>query len=167
MEAVTSWSKPYKLHQYSCSYLPACLLRHEVRIVTVVSVNIMGFCWQGSALFPAPQKQHHQSLFRNASCAAWTAATILSDGFIPCRYLPIGGLKDFNQVSVKLAYGDNAHAIKEKRVAAVQSLSGTGSCRLMGEFMKRWMPGSKVCVTPLLTPPCSFTPGLLSSSSPL
>lgn len=60
------------------------------------------------------------------------------------RYLPIGGLKDFNQVSIKLAYGDNAQAIQDARVAAVQSLSGTGSCRLMAEFMHRWMPGSKV-----------------------
>ena len=60
------------------------------------------------------------------------------------RYLPIGGLKDFNQVSIKLAYGDIAQAIGDSRVAAVQSLSGTGSCRLMAEFMKRWMPGSKV-----------------------
>lgn len=60
------------------------------------------------------------------------------------RYLPIGGLKEFNQVSIKLAYGDNAQAIQDARVAAVQSLSGTGSCRLMAEFMHRWMPGSKV-----------------------
>ena len=63
------------------------------------------------------------------------------------RYLPIGGLKDFNQVSIKLAYGDNSPAIKDARVAAVQSLSGTGSCRLMGEFMQRWMPGSKVALS--------------------
>ena len=67
-----------------------------------------------------------------------------------CRYLPIGGLKDFNQVSIKLAYGDNNEAIADNRVAAVQSLSGTGSCRLMAEFMKRWMPGSKVLVTCVL-----------------
>jgi len=59
-------------------------------------------------------------------------------------------LKDFNQVSIKLAYGDNNEAIADNRVAAVQSLSGTGSCRLMAEFMKRWMPGSKVLVTCVL-----------------
>ena len=63
---------------------------------------------------------------------------------VALRYLPIGGLKEFNQVSVKLAYGDNSPAIQDARVAAVQSLSGTGSCRLMAEFMQRWMPGSKV-----------------------
>ena len=53
----------------------------------------------------------------------------------------MGGLKDFNQVSIKLAYGDNSPAIAEGRV---QSLSGTGSCRLMAEFMKRYKPGAKV-----------------------
>ena len=63
---------------------------------------------------------------------------------ITFRYLPIGGLKEFNKVSVKLAYGDSSPAIQDARVAAVQSLSGTGSCRLMAEFMQRWMQGSKV-----------------------
>eukprot|EP00891_Asterochloris_glomerata_P005255 jgi/Astpho2/5255/Aster-04825 len=63
------------------------------------------------------------------------------------EYLPMGGLKDFNQVSIKLAYGDNSPAIAEGRVAAVQSLSGTGSCRLMAEFMKRYKPGAKIWIT--------------------
>ena len=84
-----------------------------------------------------------------------TAATIClapgPDHFVVIlRYLPIGGLKEFNQVSVKLAYGDNSQAIQDARVAAVQSLSGTGSCRLMAEFMQRWMPGSKVYYLHLL-----------------
>ena len=50
------------------------------------------------------------------------------------RYLPIGGLKDFNVESIKLAYGDHADVIRHGQVAVVQSLSGTGSCRLMAEF---------------------------------
>ena len=43
------------------------------------------------------------------------------------EYLPIAGLKAFNDLSVRLAYGDDAAAIAEGRVAAVQSLSGTGA----------------------------------------
>lgn len=70
---------------------------------------------------------------------------------ITFRYLPIGGLKEFNKVSVKLAYGDSSPAIQDARVAAVQSLSGTGSCRLMAEFMQRWMQGSKVLCPHLAT----------------
>ena len=37
-----------------------------------------------------------------------------------CRYLPIGGLKDFNVESVKLAYGENADVIKNGQVSAVR-----------------------------------------------
>lgn len=70
---------------------------------------------------------------------------IMGSGFM--EYLPIGGLKDFNAESIKLAYGDNADVIKNGQVAVVQSLSGTGSCRLMAEFQRRWMPGSKVYIS--------------------
>lgn len=62
------------------------------------------------------------------------------------EYLPIGGLKDFCTESVKLAYGDHAPVIHDNLVASVQSLSGTGSCRLMAEFQNRFMPGSKVYI---------------------
>ena len=53
------------------------------------------------------------------------------------RYLPIGGLRDFVTESVKLAYGDNHAVLKDNLVAAVQSLSGTGSCRLFADFQHR------------------------------
>ncbi|KAK9834357.1 hypothetical protein WJX84_005136 [Apatococcus fuscideae] len=62
------------------------------------------------------------------------------------EYLPIGGYKPFNEKSVKLAYGEEAQCIQDGRVAAVQSLSGTGSCRLFAEFMKRYMPGAAVYI---------------------
>ena len=47
-------------------------------------------------------------------------------GSLFMEYLPIGGLKAFNDLSIKLAFGEDADCIKEGRVAAVQSLSGTG-----------------------------------------
>lgn len=62
------------------------------------------------------------------------------------EYLPIGGLRDFNIESVKLAYGDDADVLRHGQVAAVQSLSGTGSCRLFAEFQARFMPGSKIYI---------------------
>jgi len=40
-------------------------------------------------------------------------------------------------------FGDIA-AIKEKRVASAQSLSGTGALRLAGEFLKKFTPNSQV-----------------------
>ena len=50
------------------------------------------------------------------------------------EYLPMGGLKAFTDLSVQLAFGEDAKPIQEGRVAAVQSLSGTGAphaCRAM------------------------------------
>ena len=46
------------------------------------------------------------------------------------EYLPIGGMKAFSDLSVKLAFGEDASPIQEGRVAAVQSLSGTGRTSL-------------------------------------
>lgn len=62
------------------------------------------------------------------------------------RYLPIGGYKPFIDVTMKLAYGDDADVLANKQVAAVQALSGTGACRLMAEFQNRYMPNSKVLI---------------------
>ncbi|KAF8065801.1 ASP1 [Scenedesmus sp. PABB004] len=62
------------------------------------------------------------------------------------EYLPIGGLKDFVSASVRLAYGEESPVVAGGQVAAVQSLSGTGSCRLFAEFQRRFMPGSAVYV---------------------
>jgi aspartate/tyrosine/aromatic aminotransferase len=56
----------------------------------------------------------------------------------------MGGLTKFNNVSIKLAYGEDSTAIKDKRVAAVQALSGTGACRLFAEFQKRFHPNAQV-----------------------
>jgi hypothetical protein len=63
-----------------------------------------------------------------------------------CRYLPIGGFKPFIDDTMKLAYGSNADVLQNKQVAAVQALSGTGACRLMAEFQKRYMPNSKILI---------------------
>ncbi|ONK69048.1 uncharacterized protein A4U43_C05F18740 [Asparagus officinalis] len=53
------------------------------------------------------------------------------------EYLPITGLADFNKLSAKLILGADSPAIRESRVATVQSLSGTGSLRVGGEFLAR------------------------------
>jgi len=60
------------------------------------------------------------------------------------EYLPMGGLKSMVDASVRLAYGESHEVVKSKRVAAVQSLSGTGACRVFGEFLQRFpAPGRK------------------------
>lgn len=62
------------------------------------------------------------------------------------EYSPMGGLAAFNDLSIKLAYGDDAQVIKDKRVASVQTLSGTGACRLFAEFQKRFLPESEIFI---------------------
>lgn len=54
------------------------------------------------------------------------------------EYLGISGLPAFVDLSLKFAYGDASAALAAKRVAGVQTLSGTGACRLAGEFFARF-----------------------------
>lgn len=60
------------------------------------------------------------------------------------RYLPIGGLKKFNDLSIRLAYGEEI--VSSHPIAALQSLSGTGSLRLWAAFMHRFMPGAEIFI---------------------
>eukprot|EP00879_Flechtneria_rotunda_P018587 GHRR01019503.1.p1 GENE.GHRR01019503.1~~GHRR01019503.1.p1 ORF type:complete len:226 (+),score=31.65 GHRR01019503.1:115-792(+) len=62
------------------------------------------------------------------------------------EYLPIGGNKEFVIQSVKLAYGADSPVVKNDQIAAVQSLSGTGSCRLFAEFQRRFLPHTTVYI---------------------
>lgn len=55
------------------------------------------------------------------------------------EYSPITGIADFNKYALEFAYGEDSEALKSKRVASTQSISGTGACRLAGEFIKTFM----------------------------
>jgi len=63
------------------------------------------------------------------------------------EYLPIEGLASFRELSARFALGDDSKAVKEGRVACIQTLSGTGSLRVAADFLKSvagvstvWMP---------------------------
>jgi len=58
----------------------------------------------------------------------------------------MGGSAKMVDLTLKLAYGDNSEFIKDKRIAAVQTLSGTGACRLFADFQKRFSPGSQIYI---------------------
>ena len=61
------------------------------------------------------------------------------------EYAGIAGVPGYVEASLKFAYGDNSTPLKEGRVAAVQTLSGTGACRIAGEFFARFVgKGSKI-----------------------
>jgi len=59
------------------------------------------------------------------------------------EYAGIDGLPEYVALSLKFAYGSDPKVLA--RIAAVQSLSGTGACRLAGEFFSRFLgAGTKV-----------------------
>jgi len=55
------------------------------------------------------------------------------------EYAPIDGLPAFRKLALEFAYGSDCSALKEGRIAAVQTLSGTGACRIAGEFYSRFL----------------------------
>ena len=64
------------------------------------------------------------------------------------EYAPIEGLAEFRQRALEFAYGEDCGALKEGRIAGVQTLSGTGACRIAGEFYARFLPeGTAVYVS--------------------
>lgn len=58
----------------------------------------------------------------------------------------MGGSVKMVEETLKLAYGENSESIKDKRIAAVQALSGTGACRLFADFQKRFHPDSQIYI---------------------
>jgi aspartate aminotransferase len=62
------------------------------------------------------------------------------------EYAGITGIDGFVDKSIKLAYGGDNAAYLEKRIAAAQSLSGTGALRLGLTFFKEWYPYKDVDV---------------------
>lgn len=55
------------------------------------------------------------------------------------EYAGIAGMKDFVDLSLKFAYGDDCEALKQGRITGVQTISGTGGVRLAGEFFTKFL----------------------------
>ena len=58
----------------------------------------------------------------------------------------MGGSLNFIQETLKLAYGIDSAFIKDRRIAAVQALSGTGACRLFADFQRKFQPDSQIYI---------------------
>lgn len=63
------------------------------------------------------------------------------------EYLPIDGLPAFKAATANLLLGADNPAVKEGRVATIQSLSGTGSLRVGAAFLNRFLPGATVYIS--------------------
>lgn len=64
------------------------------------------------------------------------------------EYAPISGVQEFCKRSIELALGENSPVTKEGLNATVQGISGTGSLRIGGAFLKSFFPGNKVVYLP-------------------
>lgn len=59
------------------------------------------------------------------------------------EYAGIDGIPEYVNLSLRFAYGNDPKLIE--RIAAVQSISGTGACRLAGEFLSKFLgKGTKI-----------------------
>jgi aspartate aminotransferase, mitochondrial len=65
------------------------------------------------------------------------------------EYLPIEGDGDFLKQAMQFAYGNEI--VQQYSIAAVQSLSGTGACRIGGHFLKHFTPPSTTIYIPVPT----------------
>jgi len=55
------------------------------------------------------------------------------------EYSTIGGIEQFTNLARAFAFGKDSPALAEKRVASVQTLSGTGACRVIGDFYAKFL----------------------------
>ena len=56
------------------------------------------------------------------------------------EYLPIDGLAEFRKGAQGVLFGFNSPLVGDARVASVQTLSGTGALRVIGEFLAKFRP---------------------------
>ena len=66
------------------------------------------------------------------------------------EYLPVEGSDVFIKSALKIAYGEGYLPLKENRIGAIQSLSGTGALRLGLEFCKKFIENSKKTIKNLI-----------------
>jgi aspartate aminotransferase len=64
------------------------------------------------------------------------------------EYASIEGDAKFLELALKLAYGDQSPLLSAGRVAAVQSLSGTGALRVLGAFIARFSQKKPIVYVP-------------------
>ena len=80
-------------------------------------------------------------------CVREAERKIANDESLNKEYVPIEGLDSFLKVTTGVIFGADCAAVKEGRVAVVQTLSGTGALRVAGEFLNAWHPGKDVYIS--------------------
>ncbi|TFY98727.1 amino acid aminotransferase [Ramlibacter rhizophilus] len=65
----------------------------------------------------------------------------------PRGYLPIDGIAAYDRAVQNLVFGEASPAVKEGRVATVQTLGGTGGLKVGADFLKKINPSAKVLIS--------------------
>lgn len=71
---------------------------------------------------------------------------ILLEKNLDKEYLPIDGFPKFVQAASVLVFGSESPAIQQDRVAAVQSIGGTGALRIGADFLRAYVPGTTIYI---------------------
>ena len=69
-------------------------------------------------------------------------AAIVADHSLDKEYLPIDGLTEFNKGAQGVLFGFDSPWVGDDRVASVQTLSGTGALRVIGDFLAKFKPAA-------------------------
>jgi aromatic-amino-acid transaminase len=62
-------------------------------------------------------------------------------------YLPIDGIVAYDQAVQLLVFGSDRSAVRQRRVATVQALGGTGGLKVGADFLKRLDPSARVLIS--------------------
>jgi len=84
---------------------------------------------------PTIPENSHQA---NQSHSIQADEILRNDPELNHEYLPIAGLAPFTSKASELLLGASSQAFADKRVASVQTISGTGACHLGGLFLSRF-----------------------------
>jgi len=75
------------------------------------------------------------------------AEKLLAETPKPKGYLPIDGIAAYDRAVQELVFGVHSPALRDGRVATVQTLGGTGGLKVGADFLQRLNPGSKVLIS--------------------
>jgi aromatic-amino-acid transaminase len=72
---------------------------------------------------------------------------LLAQGERPALYLPMEGLTEYCVQVQRLLFGDQSPALREDRVATIQTVGGSGALKVGADFLRQYFPQSQVWVS--------------------
>jgi aromatic-amino-acid transaminase len=62
-------------------------------------------------------------------------------------YLPIDGVAAYNTATQEVIFGKDSPAVKDKRIATIQTVGGSGALKLATEFIRKYFPESSFFIS--------------------